>query len=178
MSLTPEQIASFKEVGYVVIPDLIDSNVLENWPKQIQSQIGDVFHPKTAGDPEKYRKDITVLRNFRFTPEETQCANQPKVKAIIDQLGGGQFQGEDGNIRLIYPEPDREWSLPQNGHIDGYIGKRGLPFLLGLATFTMSNPVAEAPPSGPAATSNPGDFFKNILTTSKTLFGDIPNTST
>jgi len=115
MLLTPEQITSFKEVGYVVVPNLIEPNTLENWRGQIRSQIGDVFDPKTAGDPEKYRKDITVLRDFRFTPEETHCVNQPKVKTIIDQLGGGQFQGKDGNIRLLYPEPQREWNMPDNG---------------------------------------------------------------
>jgi len=156
MLLTPEQIASFKEDGYVVVPNLIDSNTLENWRDQIRSQIGDVSDQETAGDPEKHRKDLTVLKNFRFSPEESQLVNQPKVKAIIDQMGGGQFLGKDGNIRLLYVEPDKEWTRPSNGHIDGWHAKRDLPFLLGLATYLY-----DVEPHGGGTAFWPGSHIKS-----------------
>ena len=132
MVLTPEQIAQFKALGYVLVPNLIDPSMLDNWRTQIRAKFGDLSDPA-----QQHREDITILRSFRFSPEETQLVNQPKVKAIVDHMGGdGQFCGEDGNLRLLLPEPKSEWCLPERGHIDGYLGKRrGASFLLGLATY-------------------------------------------
>ena len=140
MALTPEQVAEFKALGYVLVPNLIDPSMLDNWRTQIRAQFGDLSDPaqqNAAGPPQQHREDITILRGFRFSPKETQLVNQPKVKAIVDHMGGdGQFCGEDGNLRLLLPEPKCEWCLPERGHIDGYLGKRrGASFLLGLATY-------------------------------------------
>lgn len=139
MALTPEQIAEFKTLGYVRVPNLIDPSMLDNWRTQIRAKFGDLSDPaqqNAAGPPQQHREDITILRGFRFSPKETQLVNQPKVKAIIDHMGDGQICGEDGNLRLLLPEPECKWHLPERGHIDGYLGKRrGGAFLLGLATY-------------------------------------------
>ena len=137
MALMSAQIAAFKALGYVVVRNLIQASVLDNWRAQIRAKFGDLSGAqKAVGSRPQHRADIAILRGFRFSPRETQLAQQPKVKAIVDQLGGGQFCGEDGNLRLLLPEPQREWHLPDRGHIDGYLGKRRtMPFLLGLATY-------------------------------------------
>ncbi len=130
MALTPEQIAEFKALGYILVPNLIDPSMLDNWRAQIRAKFGDLSDPaqqSAAGPPQQNRKDISILRGFRFAPEETQLVNQPKVKTIVDHMGGGQFCGEDGNLRLLRPEPKSEWCLPERGHIDGYLGKRRGP---------------------------------------------------
>lgn len=159
MSLTPNQIASFKEVGYVVIPNLIDPSTLKNWRDQIQSHFGDLSKPsnqESAGPPQQHRPDITILKGFRFSPTKTQLVNQPKVKTIVDQMGGGQFQGKDGNLRLLWPETETQWSLPDRGHIDGYLGKRRtMPFLLGLATY-----IYDVEPHGGGTAFWPGSHLK------------------
>ncbi len=137
MALTPEQIAEFKALGYILVPNLVDPSTLDNWRAQIRAKFGDLSNPlqqNAVGPRQQHREDITILRGFRFSPKETQLVNQPKVKAIVDHMGDGQICGEDGNLRLLLPEP--EWHLPERGHIDGYLGKkRGMPFLLGLATY-------------------------------------------
>ena len=139
MALSPEQTTEFKALGYVRVPNLIDPPMLDNWRAQIRAKFGDLSDPaqqNAAGPRQQHREDITILRGFRFSPRETQLVNQPKVKAIIDHMGGGQFCGEDGNLRLLWPEPECKWHLPERGHIDGYLGKRRtMPFLLGLATY-------------------------------------------
>ena len=132
MALTPEQIAEFKALGYVLVPNLINPSILDNWHAQIRAQFGDLSDPaqqNAAGPPQQHREDITILRGFRFSPKETQLVNQPKVKAIVDHMSDGQFCGEDGNLRLLWPEPKSEWRLPERGHIDGYLGRRRtMPF--------------------------------------------------
>ncbi len=137
MALAPEQIAAFKTAGYVVVRDLIAPSVLADWRAQIRAKFGDLSDgQKAVGSRPQHRADIAILRGFRFSPSKTQLVHQPKVKAIVDQLGGGHFCGEDGNLRLLLPEPQREWRLPDRGHIDGYLGRRRtMPFLLGLATY-------------------------------------------
>ncbi len=37
MVLTPEQIAEFKALGYVLVPNLIDPSMLDNWRAQIRA---------------------------------------------------------------------------------------------------------------------------------------------
>lgn len=137
MALTATQIAEFKTAGYVVVRNLIAPSVLHNWRAQIRAKFGALSDAqKAVGSRPQHRADIAILRGFRFSPRETQLVQQLKVKAIVDQVGGGQFCGEDGNLRLLWPEPHREWRLPDRGHIDGYLGKRRtMPFLLGLATY-------------------------------------------
>ena len=91
MALTPEQIAEFKALGYVLVPNLIDPPVLDDWHTQIRAKFGDLSDPvqqNAAGPPQQHREDITILRGFRFSPKETQLVNQPKVKAIVDHMGG------------------------------------------------------------------------------------------
>ena len=185
MALTPEQIAEFKALGYVLVPNLIDPPVLDNWHTQIRAKFGDLSDPaqqNAAGPRQQHREDITILRGFRFSPEETQLVNQPKVKAIVDHMGGdGQFCGEDGNLRLLWPEPECKWSLPERGHIDGYLGRRRTMPLFSSDWRPISttwNHAAVAPSSGRAAISNHGNFFANTPITSTTALENTPNIST
>ena len=67
MILTPEQVAEFKALGYILIPNLIDPSMLDNWRAQTRAKFGDLPDPA-----QQNRKDITILRGFRFSPKKTQ----------------------------------------------------------------------------------------------------------
>ncbi len=156
--LSTEQIQSFKRDGYVVVRDLIEESILENWRGQISETYGSLESPpnqEAARESGRSREHITVLTGFRFDPD-TRFANHPGVRAIVDQLGDGQFTGDDGNIRLLWPDPQREWDFPDSGHIDGYFGKRRtFPFVLGIVTYLF-----DVEPHGGGTAFWPGSHVK------------------
>jgi hypothetical protein len=45
MVLTPEQIAEFKALGYILVPNLVDPSTLDNWRAQIRAKFGDLSDP-------------------------------------------------------------------------------------------------------------------------------------
>ena len=56
---------------------------------------------------------------------------------MVDQLGGGLFNGGGGQVLAQWPrKEEHQWQMPDNGHIDGY-GPNGWSggFMLGATTY-------------------------------------------
>ena len=158
--LTPEQIEYFKTNGYLVLEKFVKSNVVESWRKQIWNHLdADLSDP--SGWPDEY-----VVDGLKIEPESQIFGQLPQVRQVVDQIGGGVFDGGGGQVLAQWPRKDEgKWQMPTIGHIDGY-GPNGWSggFMLGATTYMY-----DVQPGGGAFTYWP----KSHLTT-HTYFLDNP----
>lgn len=135
--LTASQIAQFKEQGYIVVEGLIDEATLAAWRNQYTRDFGPLHEPATWAKIQALglRNNTSVPRGYRFQPESLEFRNQAGVKAVIDQLGGGQFYCDDDSNAHILWTSDDDWQLPDHGHVDGYAGNMWFSFILGSTTY-------------------------------------------
>ena len=137
-TLTQSQIDTFKREGYLVVRNLVDQTVLEDWRAQWTTRFGSLGNPETWEAMRKIhlaREYTTVLRDVRFEPESKWLMHQPGVSSVVSQLGGGQFWGDDSNPHILWPDQTEPWIAPESGHIDGYAGGRHWPFVLGSTSY-------------------------------------------
>ncbi len=128
--LTTEQIASFKAHGYLILENLIEMPVIENWRDQLWTPLG-----SSLESPDTWPTDQVALNDFRFSPPESAFGQQPTMQKIVEQLGGENFTGGGGSPIINWPRPTSEWSMPTHGHIDGYGPAGWTPFMLGATTY-------------------------------------------
>ena len=129
MSLTEEQVTRFKEDGYLVVPDVVDEQTLENWRGQLWRRLD-----ATLGDPDSWPRDAVALDGFEWDPQSTTLNQTPTMRAIAEQLGGGHFLGGGGSPIVRWPR-DGEWQMPGGGHIDAYGPGGWSPFMFGVTTY-------------------------------------------
>lgn len=130
MSLTEDQIGFFGQNGFLILEDFIEQSIIETWREQIWRH----FH-SSPDSPETW-PDMRTVEGFEFHPPEIQLVHLPHVRAIVQQLGGGDFADGSEAMMMQWPQPPgTEWTMPSGGHIDGY-GPRGWsPFMLGATTY-------------------------------------------
>ena len=124
--LTAEQIAFFQEHGYLILKNLIDPKIVDEWRAQIWKHFN-----SSLETPETWPNDY-VVQNFSFSPLLGQL---PAMQEITEQLGGGQFTGGGGSPLVKWPNPEEEWAIPGSGHIDAYGPGGWSPFMLGATTY-------------------------------------------
>ncbi len=129
--LTPEQIEYFKTNGYLILEDFVESEIVESWRNQIWNHFdADLSDP--SGWP-----DQLVADGLKIEPESQIFGELPQVRAVVDQLGAGMFDGGGGQVLAQWPRKDEEeWQMPTIGHIDGY-GPNGWSggFMFGATTY-------------------------------------------
>ena len=126
--LDPGQIDLFKRQGFLLLEGLVDPETLSAWRDQFWSHVG-----ADRGDPATWPEDY-VIQGFSVDPPLGQL---PRMRTIIEQLGGGMFGGGGGSMLVKWPGPeDAAWQMPDSGHIDGY-GPGGWSggFMLGATTY-------------------------------------------
>ena len=125
--LKPDQINSFKEQGYLILRNFIDLAQIEIWRHQFWKHLD-----ADADDPSTW-PDSYVIEGFSTDPPMGQL---PQIKAVVEQLGGGKFDGGGGSMLVQWPREDQEWAPSNSGHIDGY-GPGGWKggFMLGATTY-------------------------------------------
>ena len=124
--LTPDQISSFKEQGYLILRNFIDLSQIESWCEQFWKHID-----ADAGDPSTWPESY-VIEGFSTDPP---IGRLPQMEAVVEQLGGGKFEGGNGGMLLKWPKEDQEWVPSNSGHIDGYGGAWRGGFMMGAATY-------------------------------------------
>lgn len=112
--LTENQIYSFKQEGYLVLRDFLNTSLLEAWREQFWKQAGGSLEDKDSWPTGKN------IGNLKLTPE---LGGLPDIKSIVEQLGGGQFNGGGCGVLIRWPQGGREWQMPKTGHLDGYPGE-------------------------------------------------------
>ena len=129
--LTPEQIDYFKTNGYLILENFVESDVVQSWRNQIWDHL-DSELSDPSGWPDQY-----VVDGLKIEPESQVFGQLPQVRAVVDQIGGGMFNGGGGQVLAQWPRKEKEpWQMPTIGHIDGY-GPNGWSggFMLGATTY-------------------------------------------
>ncbi|MBT3346212.1 MAG: hypothetical protein HN712_27505 [Gemmatimonadetes bacterium] len=110
--LTAEQIQSFKDNAYLVLPGFVDPEQISRWGEQFWAHIGADSQDASTW-PDNY-----VIGDFAVDP---RLSDLPQMQSIVDQLGGGLFSGGGGSMLVQWPKPEgTPWQIPAHGHIDGY----------------------------------------------------------
>lgn len=112
--LAKNQIVSFKQEGYLVLRDFLDTSLLETWREQFWAHADGKLEDKNSWPTEKNIGDL------KLTPE---LGSLPTIKSIVGQLGGEQFNGGGCGILTRWPQEKHEWQMPTTGHLDGYPGE-------------------------------------------------------
>ena len=129
--LTSEQVDFFKTNGYLILESFIETETIDSWRQQIWQHLQvDLSDP--SGWPNPY-----VVDGLKIEPEKKILGQLPQVRQVVDQLGGGLFNGGGGQILAQWPrKEEHQWQMPNSGHIDGY-GPNGWSggFMLGATTY-------------------------------------------
>ena len=90
--LTSEQIEYFKTNGFLILEDFVGNDVLQNWREQTWNYLNaDLSDP--SGWPDQF-----VFDGLKIEPESQVFGQLPQVRAVVDQLGGGMFDGGGGQV--------------------------------------------------------------------------------
>ena len=137
MLLSSAQLDEFKAEGAVAIPGLIPPDVLAGWRAQIRGACTDGVD---FDDPDTWKPTGRYAPEGGW-PEFSPCLYEvPNLQSIVEQIGGGAFTPSHPAgtpwtpqvpmTRVILPnDPDKEWTLPNNGHLDGYASSWGGGFM-------------------------------------------------
>jgi hypothetical protein len=109
--LNPAQIDAFKTDGHLILPDVIDADLLATWRDQFWSYVG-----CRPDEPESWPD-----QTGGFKPDPL-FGDLQQMQAISRQLGNDRFQGGGCGVIVRWPEESRDWTIPETGHIDGYPG--------------------------------------------------------
>ena len=92
--LTDRDIAHFKEQGFVVLPDFIDTEHIDAWNEQFWNHVA--ANPNNAaGWPDNY-----VIDGFSTDP---LFGHLPQMKHVVEQLGGGRGEVVLQGLRIAVP---------------------------------------------------------------------------
>ncbi|MCX5659238.1 MAG: phytanoyl-CoA dioxygenase family protein [Planctomycetota bacterium] len=129
-ALSPEQVRHFKEEGYVVVPGAIEPVYIEEWRRQVLRSIdGNASQPIAWGDRSKEPR-------ANFEPIDIRPHSHPRVRAVVEQLGGGRFVCGHDCCVINWPQESRAWEPTDRGHLDGYNSSIGWwPFMLSATTY-------------------------------------------
>ena len=150
--LSPAQIEFFKEQGYLILEDFIDPDTVVGWREQIWRHLG-----ASLEEPDQWPDDY-VVEGFSHEPV---FGHMPQMAAAVEQLGGGKFTGGGSGPLVKWPQAGENWSMPEQGHIDGY-GPNGWSggFMLGATTYLYDvEPGGGAFVYWPASHKPVHDFF-------------------
>ena len=124
--LDPEQIDTFKRKGHLILPNFIDTTIIEQWRTQFWDNLG-----CSPTDPTHWPE-----QGGGFNPDPIM-GKMPQLNTIIEQLGGDQFNGGGCGVQVRWPQQDSEWTTPESGHLDGYPGEGCQAVLMLGATTTL-----------------------------------------
>ena len=158
MGLSREQIAEFKREGFLILPNFIPSDVLQDWRATFWQAI-DASPEDPSSWPGNYEKyDSTKQPSQKNVP--FRLSDFSPMVEIADQLMGEgiwrrglrppnpEFSEtddwkEDDLIQVRWPEADsassKEWVAPSGGHVEGGNtnkgGWKGIPAASSIVSF-------------------------------------------
>jgi len=115
--LSRAQIESFKAEGVLILPDFVEEAQLARWREQVWAGLG--ADPDDRSTWPTHTQHPPVADGISPTPGDL-----PQFQALMDQLGGGFFEGGGAQHACIFPSLEAsEWKKPGSGHVDGYNGR-------------------------------------------------------
>ena len=114
--LSRAQIGDFKAQGVVILPGFVDEEQLQSWRDQVGAGLD-----ADPDDPSTWPINGGHAAVDMPSPLTPTPGGLPQFQALIEQLGGGHFTGGGAQIAAIFPNTSlKDWTLPSNGHVDGY----------------------------------------------------------
>ena len=109
--LSRQQVADFKNNGHLILRNFIDNHTIGEWQNQFWKHLGCTIHT-----PEQWPDKV---EGFQTNPI---FGDIPELQNIATQFGGGNFTGGGCGVLTRWPESNKNWNLPETGHLDGYPG--------------------------------------------------------
>ena len=104
MIFSKEQAQSFKDNGYLIVRDMMDSDFITNLQKRFTDHYGDLQNPANW-DKQKEISDPVYDEKL----PETHFDEQPEILRAVHQLGKSKFRGGSGGTAAItWPNQDAE----------------------------------------------------------------------
>ena len=129
--LSNEQIEHFKTHGFLVLKSFIEEIHLEGWRQQIWNELA-----SSIETPENWPRERTGLDGYEYKPHGSDFGLHPKLWAVVEQLGGGDYVLGDGIPIIRWPDPEQTWEKPTSGHLDAYGSLLGWsPFMFGATMY-------------------------------------------
>lgn len=110
--LEVDQIQSFKDHGYLILPGFVDSDQVHAWREQFWAHLD-----CSIDEPDQWPDRVEG-----FAPDPL-FGDLPELQAIAKEFGGGYFNGGGCGVQVRWPQSDAEWTMPDSGHLDGYPGE-------------------------------------------------------
>ena len=110
--LNNAQIQSFKDEGHLLLPGFVDEDIVAQWQEQFWGHLG-----CSIDEPDSWPERVDG-----FQPDPL-FGDLPDLQSIASQLGGGAFNGGGCGVLVRWPEREKEWAMPESGHLDGYPGE-------------------------------------------------------
>ena len=109
MALSKEQVAFFKEEGYLILEGFIAPEQVAAWRGQFWAHVG--ADPQDSSSwPDSY-----VIDGFSIEPTFGQL---PQMREVAEQLGGGQLGGGGGSMLVQWP--NGKITRLENPRVDRY----------------------------------------------------------
>ena len=122
--LSPAEIALFKAEGYLILRSFLPVADVDSWRGEFWQHIRNQF-PKFDPEDDSTWPDTKVIPGGFSVP----FGKHPKMVAVAEQLGGGNFGGGGGGVLVNWPQEGAAadankalegWSPSAAGHVDGY----------------------------------------------------------
>ena len=146
--LSDRQVEFFKENGFLVLESFIEESTIEIWRKRMWD-----FLEARPDRPETWDSEKYAISGFEFDPPDSAFGHLPQMRAVLEQLGEGEFQGGGGSPIIQWPR-EGEWQIAESGHIDGYGPGGWSPFMFGATTYLY-----DVEPQGGGFTYWPGSHL-------------------
>ena len=110
-TLDEQRILDFKQNGYLILRDFIDSKIINQWRCQFWQQVDGSLEDPTSWSQAKQTGPPKL---------NPQLGSLPDVRSIVFQLGSSDFSGGGCGILTRWPRACEQWQMPQSGHLDGF----------------------------------------------------------
>lgn len=138
--LDAAQCAAFRRDGFLILRGFVTPEQLGVWREGIERTFGP---PLAAATQEKIRAAVGGSRASHVPSKlldldpEALLHRLPQMRAVLDQLGGGNFALGGTNLIINWPDPEVRWAMPARGHIDGYPGEAWHPFMVAATAYVF-----------------------------------------
>lgn len=151
--LAPEQIESYRENGFIIIDDFLNSEELENWRNSVMEAVEDRKGQKLpgkdlmVGEDDGINVDADYFKNVFDQLLNLWQTNDKVKKLMLDERIGklaAELSGADG-IRIWHDQAliKRPWANPTSWHLDtpfwSFSHRKALSIWVALDDVTLEN---------------------------------------
>ncbi len=132
--LSQKQVTFFKENGYLILENIIEKKITNQWKKDYKNYFGiDITKPSSY--PLKEKGNGKSVNFLTFSDEKNSVNSHPKIKKIVCELAGKTISGGTEQFIIHAPNPTKKWFIPKLAHIDLTPKSFNWRFMIGYTTY-------------------------------------------